>query len=229
MKTEVTLKSKDRQLLGIEIRQDTEGMFSITDLQRAYDIARWKYGWADRDLSNILNTQQTKERLYYILFQRDSIKTSFSGFMEMVEREGIVKTLKGLGVYKTKGRGKEKHVVADPYVWVLLAMEMNPMLYATVVVWLSDSLIFNRIDAGNEFMPMNSAIKRLLVEPDYSKFSIAINERIFGIHRTGMRNLASSKELRLIADIEKFIVNAINNGWLKTEFDILQAIKTYGC
>jgi hypothetical protein len=42
-----------------------------------------------------------------------------------------------------------------------------------------------------------------------------------------MRNLASAKELRKISDIEKFISNAIENKWIKSEEDILNAIKNY--
>ena len=58
-------------------------------------------------------------------------------------------------------------------------------------------------------------------------FAKAINEKVFGQHIAGMRQLASAKELRKITDIEVFIKNAINNGWIKTENQILDAIKNY--
>ena len=117
--------------------------------------------------------------------------------------------------------------MADPYVWVLLAMELNPMLYAKVIIWLTDTLIFNRIEAGSEYLPMNAAIKKCIGNPDYTKFAKAINVAVFGKHMTGMRNLASAKELRKITEIEKFVINAIERGWLKKEEQILEAIKTY--
>lgn len=142
----------------------------------------------------------------------------------MVEKEGITKVLKGLGLYKTIGRGENKSVMSDPYVWILIALELNPMLYAKVIIWVTDTLIFDRIEAGSEYKPMNSAIKSVIPSPDYIKYAKAINTKVFGHHQSGMRDLACAKELRKIADIEKFITNAIEQGWIKTEEQIIDAI-----
>ena len=90
-----------------------------------------------------------------------------------------------------------------------------------------DKSIFNRIEAGSEYKPMNAAIKTIVPNPDYPKFAKLINQKVFGCHQTGMRNLASAKELRKIADIEKFITNAIEQGWLKTETDVENSIINY--
>lgn len=228
MKTNVILRSSDRELFGTAIRQNTKEQFlSITDLQKAYETARWQYGWSDKRVSDILSGITTKERLYFLLKERGLVKAEIPVFMDMVDREGITNTLKGLGVYKTTGRGENKQVMSDPYVWMLLAMELNPMLYAKVIVWLTDSLIFDRIDAGGEFLPMNAAIKRIVPKPDYPKYSMAINTKVFGRHMSGMRNLASAKELRKIADIEKFITQSIEMGFLRNENDILLAINKF--
>lgn len=228
MKTNVVLKSTDRQLFGVTIKQKTKEQFlSITDLQRSYETARWQYGWTDRRVNDILQYKPVQERVYYLLFESGKIKTTLPAFMEMVESEGIVKVLKGLGAWSTTGRGTDKAVFCDPFVWMLLAMELNPMIYAKVVIWLSDSLIMDRIEAGSEYLPMNSAIKAICKSPDYGKYARAINTKVFGHHQTGMRNLACAKELRKIADIEKFIINAIQLKWLKGEDAILDAIKNY--
>lgn len=228
MKTNVVLKSTDRQLFGVTIKQKTKEQFlSITDLQRSYETARWQYGWTDRRVNDILQYRPVQERVYYLLFESGKIKTTLPAFMEMVESEGIVKVLKGLGTWSTTGRGTDKAVFCDPFVWMLLAMELNPMIYAKVVIWLSDSLIMDRIEAGSEYLPMNSAIKAICKSPDYGKYARAINTKVFGHHQTGMRNLACAKELRKITDIEKFIINAIQLKWLKGEDAILDAIKNY--
>lgn len=228
MKTNVILKSSDRELFGITIRQNTQKSFlSVTDLQRAYEKARWQYGWSEKKINDMLSWTATKERIYYLLLEQNIIKTPLNLFMDMTNKEGITKVLKGLGVYKTTGRGQDKTVMADPYIWVLLAMELNPMLYAKVIVWLTDSLIFDRLEAGTEYLPMNTSIKSIIPNPDYTKFAKAINIKVFGQHQTGMRNLASSKELKKIADIEKFVINAISQNWLKSEPDIINAISNY--
>jgi len=226
MKTEVIMNSSDRELFGVTIKQSSKNSFlSVSDLQKAYEKARWQYGWSDKRVNDIMSSLDTKERVYYLLKERDLIKADISVFMDMVKKEGLTKVLKGLGVYKTTGRGENKSTYADPYIWVLIAMEMNPMIYARVVIWLTDSLVFNRIEAGTEYMPMNAEIKRVLGNPDYTLFAKSINVRVFGKHIAGMRNIASAKELRKISDIEKLVTTAIKNGWIKTESDILKAIE----
>lgn len=228
METNIILKSKDRELFGIVIKQETKtGFLSVSELQKAYEVARWQYGWSDRKVSDIMQTENFKERVFYLLENQGVIKASFVGFMEMVDKEGITKVLKGLGVYKTTGARESKATFTDPYIWILLAMELNPMIYAKVVVWLTDSLVFDRVEAGDEFRPMNNAIKKIIETPDYRKFSIAINEKVFGKHLTGMRNLASSSELKKITKIEQFITQGISIGMIKDERQVLYAISNF--
>lgn len=228
MKTNVVMTSTDRELFGVTIRQNTKEKFlSLTDLQSAYEVARWQYGWSDSSIAQLMRSPKLHERVYYILFERNNIKMSLEGFIVMIEKQGVVNVLKSFNVWKTTGRGEDRMVMVDPYIWTLLAMELNPMIYAKVVMWLTDSLIFDRIDAGTEYLPMNAAIKSIIEDPNYPKFASAINERVFGSHQIGMRNLANAKELRKIADIEKFIINAIKNKWIKTEQEIVDAIKNY--
>jgi hypothetical protein len=228
MESNIIMKSKDRELFGIVIKQETKtGFLSVSELQKAYEVARWQYGWSDRKVADIMQTTEFKERVYYLLHNQGVIKTNILGFMEMVENEGIAKVLKGLGVYKTTGARQSKVTFANPYIWILLAMELNPMIYAAVVTWLTDTLIFDRIEAGDEFRPMNNAIKKIIPNPDYKKYAIAINERVFGKHLTGMRNLASSQELRKITKIEQFISQGINMNMIKDEKQTMYAIGNF--
>lgn len=227
MKTSVILSSTDRCLFGVTIKQDTKSqMLSVTDLQNAYERARWQYGWSERRIETVTSKIDFKERLFYILENQNIIKTSINVFMEMIEKEGLTRVMKGLGVWKATGARGNNQVYCNPYIWVLIAMEMNPMIYAKVVVWLTDSLIFNRIEAGAEYMPMNAEIKRILGNPDYTIYAKAINKKVFGEHIAGMRNLASAKELRKISDIEKMVTTALKNGWINTNEEILKAIES---
>jgi hypothetical protein len=228
MKTNVTMKSTDREVFGITVRQETKnGFMSVTDLQQAYERARWIHGWNEKRINDILSNIETKERVYHLLNERNFINTGIPVFTELVENQGLINVMKNLGVWKTTGRGTNRNVVCDPYIWTLLAMELNPMLYAKVIIWLTDSLIFDRMDAGDKFKPMNGAISRVLGNPDYPKYAREINMRVFGEHITGMRNLASSKELRLISEIENTVTKAIEHNWVRTEEDILRLIRTY--
>jgi hypothetical protein len=228
MKTNVTMQSTDREVFGIKVRQETKnGFMSVTDLQQAYEKARWMHGWNERRVNDILQFRFTQEKVYHLLNERDLIKTSFHVFTEMIESQGLINYLKKLGVWKTTGRGENRNVVCDSYIWTLIAMELNPMLYAKVVIWLTDSLIFDRMEAGDKFKPMNGAISRVLEKPDYPKYAREINLRVFGEHIQGMRNLASAKELRLISEIENTVTKAIEHGWVETEEAILKLIRTY--
>lgn len=156
-----------------------------------------------------------------------SINLDILKFIEMIQKEGIAKVLKGLGVYKTTGARETKATYCDPYIWILLAMELNPMIYAIVVVWLTDSLIFDRVEAGDEYKPMNKAIATIVENPDYWKYAKAINNKVFGHHMTGMRNLASSQELKKITKIEQMVQTNITCGLLKTEEEILRFIEIF--
>jgi len=226
MKTVQTLESPDRVLFGVAIRQKTDGMFSLTDLDRAYNVARIENGWSDRNIYDVLNNKITHERIYYLLKEKGLINSRFMEFMDSMKQSAIT-TLKTIGAYKTTGRGENKQVVCNPYIWSLLAMELNPKIFAIVAIWLTDSLIFDRVIAGDDYYPMNKAINSIIKEPKYYVYAMEINLKVFGKHITGIRNLASAEELRNISKIESFVKSAIDRGWIKTHNQIIEAIQTF--
>ncbi len=231
MKTNVTMMSSDRDLFGTIIKQNTKdgGSLSISDLQKAYNFARFQNGWTDRRITDIIQYKPVQERIFYILDELKIINTGLPAFMEMIESEGIIKVLKGLKVWKTSGKGENKSTFANPYIWVLLALELNPKIHAKVIMWLTDSLIFNRVLAGAEFLPMNRAIKEMMgdVSPNYPLYCRMINEKVFGKHFSGIRNTASETELMMIVDIEKFIIQCIDLQIIRNENALLQVIERY--
>lgn len=226
MKTNVTMASaQDRELFGVVIKQETKtGFMSLTDLQEAYTHARVLNGWSDHHVSDVMKTTQNWERIYYILFEQGVIKTTFSGFMEYAEEKGIVKTLKECGAYKTTGRGENKRVMCNPYIWTLIAMELNPQLYAKVITWLTDKLILNRIEAGNMCKALNSALYKIK-NPDFSRIAIELNKKTFGKHEVGIRNTRSKEELERLYRLEDRIAFAIDRGYIKTTDEIIKAIR----
>ncbi|WP_172917907.1 hypothetical protein [Capnocytophaga canis] len=229
MKTNVVMKSTDRNLFGVIIKQNTKHgqSLSVTDLMKAYQTARFEYGWSNRQVEDIVKTKPFQERVYHLLNERGVIKMNIISFMQFIEKEGITKTLKKLGVWKTTGRGVNKTTFADPYIWVLLAMELNPLIYAKVVIWLTDSLIFNRILAGSEFAPMNRAIATIVKEPNYPTYAREINNNVFGRHEKGIRDTATRTQLQRISDIEKFVTQAIEQKLITSESQLLKVIGGY--
>lgn len=228
MKTNVTIISeKDRNLFGVVIRQDTKDcMLSLTDLQEAYSYARVLHGWKDKDIHNILQYEENIERIFFILREQKNIddKTTLTWFYEKVKEKGVTKILKELNCYRTTGRGENKNSVCNPYIWTLVAMELNPMLYAKVIMWITDKLILNRIEAGNFYKSLSAALYKIQ-NPDYKSVSVALNIAIFKKHETGIRNKGSKEELEALYRLEDNVAFAINRGFVKTMPEILSLIK----
>lgn len=132
--------SKDRLLYGVVIRQDIKTSFmSLTGLQEAYTRKRVEMGWNDKRIENILSNKESAERIFYILKKQKYIKSeTLKEFMDIVENNSLIKVMKWYNAYKTTGRGTNRNVMCDPYIWVLVAIELNPMLYAEVTGWLND-------------------------------------------------------------------------------------------
>jgi hypothetical protein len=226
MKTNIVMKSeKDRELFGVVIKQETKtGFMSLTDLQEAYIHGRVLNGWSDKHLTEVFRDTANVERIYYILYEQGLIKSQISEFMEMVSEKGTIKTLKSIGVYKTTGRGENKTVMCNPYIWVLVAMELNPQLYAKVVTWLTDKLILNRIEAGNFYKTLSSSLTKIQ-NPDYKNIAISLNIAIFGRHETGIRNTGSKEQLEELTRLEDRISFAIERGYIKNNAEIIKAIR----
>lgn len=226
MKTNITMESaKDREIYGVVIKQETKtGFMSLTDLQEAYVHARVLNGWKDYRISHVLESSQNHERIYYVLKELGLVKTGITAFMEQVETAGITKVLKEAGAYKTTGRGENKRVMCNAYIWVLIAMELNPQLYAKVVTWLTDKLIINRIEAGNFYKTLSGALARIQ-SPDYKGIAIELNKKVFGRHEVGIRNTASKEELEELTRLEDRVAFAIERGYVKSNDAIIDAIR----
>ena len=225
MKTSVTLLSPDRELFGVKIRQQSKsGHLSLSDLQGAYALARQQYGWSERNLTEVLNSKTNAERIFYLLSERGLVKLDFSSFMEEAEKQGVVKLLKGLAAYKTTGRAANRSTWCDPYVWTLVAMEMNPMLYAKTVTWLTDSLLLNRIEAGDLYRGLAAALSKF-GRVDFKQVARALNFVVFGQHRNGIRDTATAGQLNELAELEKRMAWAIEDGFIRTQEQLLERLR----
>lgn len=242
--TNIIMKSKDRILFDVVIRQDTKDSFlSLSDLNEAYIRAREINGWADRDMNNILMSDFVIERIYYIIREQifneknENDKTTFSwfyenfkdcnSFKEYVKENGIAKVLKQLHLYRMTGRGENREVMCNPYIWVLVAMEMNPILYAKVVGWITDGLILRRIEASTLNKKLADAIKNKIPNPEYWKINVALNERVYGEHMRGIRNTSKEQGLVSLNGLQEVMAYLINNGIINNQEQLLQKIKEY--
>jgi hypothetical protein len=226
MKTNVIVKSEDRNLFGITIQQQTKtGLLNLSDLQEAYTHARVKNGWTDKRVDRVLLSEQNKERVYYVLKEQGVINVSFQTFMQGADTN-YIKYLKKLGVYKTTGARNTKTTWCDPYIWILVALELSPVFYAKTVIWLKDSLILNRIEAGNFYKTLGSALQKF--KPDGEQYRIlakALNYIVFRKHETGIRNTGTKEQLKELTRLEEKFAFAIDMGYIKTFDDLLAELR----
>lgn len=217
MKTNVTLSSESRNLFGVIVRQQTKtGFLNLSDLQQAYEKGRLINGWANRgQITDLLAQKENLERVYYLLKDQGVINTEIPVFIEQVEKQGLIKVLKSLKVYKTTGARHTRTVFCDPYIWVLAAMELNPLLYAKVITWLTDKLILTRIEAGDLYKDLTRATKKF-PDVDYPQLAKGLNYCIFGRHESGLRNIATQQQLNELRALESNLAFAVDMGLVPT-------------
>jgi len=220
MKTNIVLSSSDRELFGTTIRQETKtGFLNLSDLRESYTQARVKNGWADKNITEIL--ERESPTIFYLLERQGIITVDITTFMEKVKNEGFAKYMKSIGAYKTTGARDTKTVWVNPYIFVMIAMELNPLFKANVIGWLTDQLIINRIEAGNFCKALNVSIGKF--SPDgtqYMTLAKALNFIVFGKHELGIRNTGTKEQLKELASIEEKMAFAIDMGYISS-FDML--------
>lgn len=228
MKTNVTMKSPDRELYGIVIRQDTKGEFlCLTDLQTAYTKERFVKGWQDRRIETVLSTRSIAERAYYIARRRGYIREDIpiDEFVSEVYKTSMIKVLKKYKMYKTIGAREEKRVICDPYIWVMIALEMNPEIYAEVIFWVTDKLIINRIEVGDRYNTLSRAVARFS-DVDYPEMARALNWIVFNKHETNIRNKATQEELKELEQLQSNLSFSIDSGFINSFEELMNTMRS---
>lgn len=228
MKTNVTMKSPDRELYGVVIRQDTKGEFlCLTDLQTAYAKERFAKGWQDRRVETILSTRSIAERVYYIARRRGYIREDMpiDEFIDEVCETSMIKVLKRYKMYKTMGAREEKRVICDPYIWVMIALEMNPEIYAEVIFWVTDKLIINRIEVGDRYNTLSRAVARF-PDVDYPEMARALNWIVFNKHETNIRNKATQEELKELERLQSNLSFSIDSGFINSFEELMNTMRS---
>jgi hypothetical protein len=142
-------------------------------------------------------------------------------FLSECEENGTRTVFKKLGIMKATGRGSNRETYTHPYLWVLIAMELNPILYAKVITWLTDGLIFNRIEAGKMYRSLTDQLKEKFGNPNYPTIAIRINEKIFGKHQTDIRNTSCKNDLERLTKLQSTLETLLKSNFFQTEQELL--------
>lgn len=130
MKTEVIMK---RELFGEQISQKSKTeFFSATDLVKAGNKYRVSNGMDFFNLNEWLRGKRVKEFIA-------SLESKF-------------------GKVKINSRGKNSHTWVHPYLFIDLALAIDPELKIEVYGWLYDYLIRYRNDSGDSYKKMCGAL-----------------------------------------------------------------------
>lgn len=234
MKSNVVLSSRDRELLGFRIPvMSKDGFISITNTLRALNKKRKERGLAEKRLDDVLGSKQINERIIEIAKKLNENKIWTAAFTALTNPGFSINSLSDLrkiGLARRKGKGVDQAWFIDPYLYVLVAMELDPEIYANVVIWLTDGLIKNRNDAGDAYIRMSSALWELLGHPDdfkdyISKVAEAINWIVFNEHYEGRRNHASMDELGDIIALENLIGINVEEGIFKSFDEVIKFLR----
>lgn len=224
MKSNVVLQSKDRVLLGMNVSvMSKDGYICITDAVSAMNKKRKEKGLKERWINEIMLTSSFRERCFELfnkLNDRDLLSRRNLGLKDNILNISSVMDLGKLDLAYKKGKGVDQKWFVNPYLFVMIALEMDPEIYAEVVIWLTDGLIENRNEAGDAYVGMCSAISKIVPNKNDLKDNIkrvakAINFIVFNKHEDGIRNTASKDELNDIIAIENVIASVIDDGFIK--------------
>jgi hypothetical protein len=126
MITEVIMK---RQLFGSEVCQQSQsGFLSVTDLIKIGNNYRLANGLPMFNFNIWLQTKGTKE------------------FVNQLEKQ--------FGKIKINSKGKNSHTWVHPYLFLDVALAINPEFKVTVYEWIYDSLLKYRNDSGDSYKKM---------------------------------------------------------------------------
>jgi hypothetical protein len=133
--------------------------------------------------------------------------------------------LKKSNLYSTK-KGKYGGTWMNEYLFIDFAMWLNPQFRAKVVIWVSDQLIVNRVQAAGMYKELSSAMNNNFKDPDYGTVAKAMNLIVFGKHESGIRNTGTESQLVELRDIEIKMEFAISSGFIKSQEELLSQLRT---
>lgn len=227
MKSNLILKSESRTLLGSPVSiMSKDGYVCITEAMDSIKKKRESMNLSAKEINDVLRNQGFKEKIRALMTQlgygNDSLK-------KRIDYDNLtLKEFRKIGLaYRKGGRGDQKWFI-DPYIFVTIAMELDPEIYATVVIWLTDGLVKNRNIAGDTYIKICKDVRSLLCDnitnnefsAYISRMAKGMNYVVFGKHEEGIRNYASIDQMQEIVMLQGYISDMIESGFI-SDFNAL--------
>mgnify|MGYP003184098418 CR=1 FL=1 len=209
MKSNLILSSESRELLGRNISvMSKDGFVCITEVMEALNEKRKSMGLESRRLDHLLSINDICT-VRNLTVQNHELKIN------------KITDLKKYGMAYRRGKGEGQKWYVNPYFFVMVALELDPEIYAKVIIWLHDGFIEDRNAAGEAYIKMSSAVAMLVSDKSQlsdkiSRVAKAINFIVFNKHESGIRNTATNNQLNDIVAVENVITGVIDGGFIDT-------------
>ena len=159
------------------------------------------------------------------LLKLQGIDTSI--FVDVYRALGLKQALNEINQYKVTGRGINKAIFCNHYIFIAVAQWLNPRFRAFVTMWATDTLILNRIEAGHDYSQLCATISQHILPKIsdnakkfiYSNFAKLINKKVFGEHSDNLRQIASKEQLKELNRVQTKLAALIEVGYISNYQD----------
>lgn len=188
MKTSVTMI---RKMGGLDVLQRSkDGMFNATNLLKQWN----EVSGMKKEVSKFFEMDSTKE-FVSILVNEEKLHTQNLAYV----------------------KSKSKHIGTwmHPYLFVKFAMWINPTFEYHVVKFVSDELLKQRNDAGDNYLLLSAAGNKIKGY-DYVEVAKAMQWIIFNKSGKELRQVATQEQLKELNELQSKLAFAIDMGYIKT-------------
>lgn len=113
-----------------------------------------------------------------------------------------------------------------PYLFIKLAMWLNPRFEVTVIKFVYDQLVDHRHDAGDNYKEFSAALSKFNpTTKDRSSVAKALNYVVFNKHDKELRNTANNKQMEDLKDLEKRYAYLINEEYIKSPKELISKLR----
>lgn len=231
-----------RKLNGIEIHQNHKtGMINVTELVKNFNRVSGLMNGVDNGIPNHRNSgdlevlENSEDSNSFNLNELEFPEKQLNNYWKSQPTKDFIASLarsedcapKDLTVSK---RGKYGGTWAHPLIFVDICMWLSPDFKVAALKIVYDHLLELRDQSGDEYKALCRAMsdKKMITHKwDYARVANEITDDILGDTTSGAWDNATEKQLHDRYDVETFITNAINAGFIKDLNTVIKTIKKH--
>lgn len=201
------------------IQRTADGMFNANALLRQWNEANPN---KKKQMDKFLNTEKTKDFITTI--------TKREGYDEIAESDistSVLKIVKPRGI---KGGGRTEGAVwMHPLLFIDFAMYLNVDFKYDVLKMVYDQLIEYRNKVADMYREWTAMVARFGGNDaeTFKRLARCLNKAVFGYHKEGMRDFATSEELQEMARIQAEILQLIKLGYINNLKGVIKHLEKY--